>query len=266
MGAKMTAKGMKSAAASCVAVILSGMAMAAPVEAAVIASHDYNLFSHPDGNQAPPIYGLRLDGIERFMTGGGRASDVWTFAFTEVTARLEVHDDPALNSFRITGVGEGGRDSGGGSYVASAPVSFDFTYQGFAAAADFDPLNPGIQIFGDGAGASSKGTGQLSFLDSVLGIDAGMQVGLIAWGDQSGRLFSFLSNNHRLDCPQSVHCGFPVGWGWLGLTDGAQRVSHVSSQDFLFASRYVTDVPVPASALFYMAGLFGLGMIVRRKR
>ncbi|WP_150006884.1 hypothetical protein [Iodidimonas nitroreducens] len=62
----MTALGMKRGAASVLAAILSGMVMAAPVDAAVIASHDYNLFSHPDGNQAPPIYACALMGSSAF--------------------------------------------------------------------------------------------------------------------------------------------------------------------------------------------------------
>ncbi|GER00262.1 hypothetical protein JCM17845_08850 [Iodidimonas gelatinilytica] len=259
---------MKAIASTIIAAMAClGIATASDADATIITSHSYTLFSHPDGDQAPPIYGLRLDGIERYLTGSGRVSDSWTFAFDTVTADVVLHDDPLLNTFSITGTGIGGLDVGGGSHVASSAVSFNFTYTGFDAAADFDPLNPDITISDTGRGASEKGFGSITFEQSVLGIDAGTSVGLIAWGDNSGRLFSFQSNNHRLDCPQSEHCGFPVGWGWMGLTGLTASPFHTTSQDWLFASRYVvTQVPLPQTALFLLVGLAGVFSLRRRNR
>lgn len=232
--------------------------------AAVIATHSYALFSHPDGLEAPPIYGLRIDGIERYLTGQGGSSDAWTFAFTSVSATVTIHDDPSLNAFHIAGVGEGGRDSGGGQWAAFGDVSFEFTYTGFTAGAPFDPLDPNIQITAGGAGPSGKGLGSLTFEESVLNIAAGSTAGLIAWGDSAGVLFNFISNNHRLNCPASEFCGFPVGWGWLGLTGISSQPFHTSFQDFLFTSQYTADVPLPATALLLIVGLSGVGFARRR--
>ena len=50
-----------------------------PAAAAIIS---YDLFNHPDSAEAPPPYGLRIDGVEWWVTNNGGDSDTWTFDFT----------------------------------------------------------------------------------------------------------------------------------------------------------------------------------------
>ncbi len=244
-------------------------ALPGPAQAGMIAEHRYTLLSHPDGNQLPPPYGLRLDGIEWFATNesSGGDSDTWTFDFTDMQATFTVNDGSNDDTFRIHGTAVGGRDTGGGSSYdggVSVTVEIDFTYTDFDGQNDY--YDPEIHV-NDGIGTwSTKGTGSIKFLDGIHGIAKDTEIGLLAYADGSGNLFNFDSDpapGHRLGAhcvgsPLPSYCGMPVGWGWLALTDGTE-IYHTASQDFLFVDPQ--PIPEPSSLALFVSALAGFTLV-----
>ncbi|WP_299614861.1 PEP-CTERM sorting domain-containing protein [Pelagibius sp.] len=252
-------------------------------EAAIINQFEYDLWSHPDGALAPPPYGLRIDGIEWYATGGasGGNSDAWTFDFdhplAEMRAVYTVNDGVNDDTFRIFGTAIGGRDISGTNYDGPPVlVDIDFTYTGFDGQNDFH--DPEIHV-NDGAGqASTKGMGTITFQQQTFGIQANTTVNLLAFANGSGNLFNFdvdPAPGHRLNgycggANPPAYCGMPVGWGWLALADAnfnPHTAYHTSFQDFIFVSNKV-PVPEPTSLAMFgtMLGTFSLASWIRRRK
>lgn len=262
--------------------------LAAPAaEAAIINQFEYDLWSHPDGSMAPPPYGLRIDGIEWYATGGlsgpNSASDAWTFDFNHPLADMRavytVNDGVNDDTFRIFGTAIGGRDISGPDYDGPpALVNIDFTYTGFDGQNSF--LDPEIHVNDGPAQASTKGMGKITFQQQTFGIQANTTVNLLAFANGSGNLFNFDADpapGHRLDdyCSGAnppAYCGMPVGWGWLALADSnfnPHTAYHTSYQDFIFVSNDVpVSVPEPAGLAMFgtMLGVFSLACFVRRRK
>lgn len=255
----------------------AGSILPAGVQAAVIQEFQYDLWSHPDGNAAPPSYGLRLDGIEWFISNGvnGGDSDIWTFDFTDMKATY-TYNSMADDTFRIFGTAVGGRDLSGGNYDEGqfAEVSIDFTYTGFNG--QNSHVDPEIHVNGAGGVASSLGMGTITFEDAVFSIAQGTTVNLLAFANSAGRLFNFdvdPAPGHRLEdycggANPPHYCGMPAGWGWLALKDN-DWVYHTAAQDWLFVSKART-IPEPSSLVMLVSGIgmFSLfcGVRIRRRR
>ena len=83
-----------------VAAAVAGMTLQISAANAAIITH--TLVDHPDGSEAPPVYGLRLDGLF-----DGNANDVYTFSFVEVTMTIDTDADTVNIAGELLGGSEG---------------------------------------------------------------------------------------------------------------------------------------------------------------
>ena len=210
--------------------------------------HQYRLFDHPDANQAPPPYGLRLDNV---FDGYGY-DGVTTFSFNSGVVMAEVDD--VAGTMRIFGDIYGGVDVGE-AYGLEVKVRLDFTYSDMVMADNFDPTDPDLQVpQGEGGGGievldiisdptdggSNSLVGQtFSFMDKV-NLNAGPDYGVA---------FNFLNTEHR---------GYDGlnGWGWVELASG-----YGGTHDFLFIGELV---PEPGSLAIW--SMIGVVFCSRRRR
>ncbi|MEM9082645.1 MAG: hypothetical protein AAGB34_03535 [Planctomycetota bacterium] len=182
--------------------------------------------NHPDGNAAPPFYGLRLDNI----LGSGTAT------FDIVDGTLTVEDNGGDLSINIvTRVFGGTLDSSGG-YIDGAFYDIEYAYtQGIEA------TDKGWKVTGMHDGNSG--------LMSEVGGDTVIELGSKPNG--SGLAFSIQANGHRLDNDTTTW----VGYGWLLPVAGG-------AQDWLFTATD-SNIPTPGStALLATAGIIA----ARRRR
>ncbi len=223
---------MRNLSALCV---LSGCALGFATSvssAASLPNGTYFLLNHPDGNQAEPFYGLRLD--ELFDATGSH--DVFTFDFNAPGSdmRMTVDDD----SIRIFGVSVGGRDVGG-SYALDQYLGIyavDFTYD---TGVGFVPGDDDRWV--DGPNNINTGT-----------ITAPNALGTVALEDERGsHPFSFRLGDGTNDNGHRGFAGFS-GWGWLNHSDKP----HVYSSDWLFAVGQEVPGPGPAALALTSVGLF----------
>jgi hypothetical protein len=188
----------------------------------------YELHNHPDGGAAPPLYGLRLDGL---LTGDG--SDVFSFDFDH--AQSAVFMDVGATTVHIFGHAFGGRDVGS-SYTNAGVWLIDFTYAvGVTTAAGDDDL------IVNNCGSVNTGTIQATF---------GSNQSPIALVDFcGGNPFSFRFGNEEDD---NGHRGFSglSGWGWLNHSGQA----HISASDWLFTAEVVCPEPPQTGACCFSDG------------
>jgi hypothetical protein len=217
-------------------VLIAGLAMA-PVPAVAetvdtfLAGGIFPLSSHPDGGIAPPLYGLRLDGLD------GDSGHEFTFDFEGPGAQMLMEIDGDDMSLRIFGQAFGGRVEDE-AYIDPQVWDIDFTYakmipKGDRLIADPNtPPNTGT-ITPMGLGPSAIG-----------GFPTGVPIDLV---DYSGDFdFTFaLEEGHR------GGDGFS-GYGWLNHSPGGLQ-NHVSASDWLF-----TVVPEPRTDALLAVGLCAL--------
>jgi hypothetical protein len=255
-------------------------ATATPASATV---YSFGLGDHPDGNQAPPLYGLRLDELINASAG----HDVYTFTFGAGAMKLDYDDKNtatgADDTIRIHGSATGGRDTGPG-YVMGGNATIDFTYRlniadpvDLAGAADSGTSTTMVEVSNHDTASMSNwiagqgNTGTIILEAASWGLAQDLEVHLV---DKSNGQFSFRFNNtedHRF--PGAPPTMF-VGWGWLNHDGGGNTLGgHVASSDWLFTATYEssgggTNIPEPAALALFGAGLagLGLGLGVRRRR
>lgn len=110
---------------------------------------------HPQGDMAPPTYGLRLDDL---LSDGA-----YTFSFDyadEVeSARVTLTYDAAANTIHIVGRAYGGKVEGD-DWVANARgwINFDFTYTSAVAMWDNCARDAGNDLYVGGASSLNSGT------------------------------------------------------------------------------------------------------------
>ena len=210
-------------------IVLSCATLSASAGGLVIA--EFQLGDHPNGNQNPPPYGLRLDNL----LGAGIAT--LSIGYYNDTV-LTVHDNGGVLSINIAGTLYGGLVDGSGGYISATSYAVDFTYAvGVVASGggwvvnSFDPSNMG----------------------TLTNLDTNAVLEFYDYGTPD--TFLFLPDDHRLDTDANDW----VGRGWLtDQTDGTDPYS--GARDWLFTA---TVIPAPSAiALLGMGGL----VATRRRR
>ncbi len=184
----------------------------------------YRLHNHPDGQIAPPHYGLRLD--ELFNLTGGQ--DRFTFDFDHPSAAMYLQYQG--NLVRIFGFAFGGLDAGSGYDLDPARtslVSIDFTYSTVAAVNDDDDLIVTT------LSATNSGT--------ITWMDTGEVIPLYDTASADGFTFRFGDEDHDFG-----HRGFTglSGWGWLAHHD---PFPYVPASDWLFTAELIPAPPALAA-------------------
>ena len=210
--------------------------------------HQYRLFDHPDANQAPPPYGLRLDNV---FDGYGY-DGVTTFSFNSGVVMAEVDD--VAGTMRIFGDIYGGVDVGE-AYGLEVKVRLDFTYSDMVMADNFDPTDPDLQV------PQGEGGGGIEVLDIISDPTDGGSNGLV------GQTFQFHGQSQsqrraglrrRLQFPE--HRASRLRWlEWLGWVELASVYG--GTHDFLFIGELV---PEPGSLAIW--SMIGVVFCSRRRR
>lgn len=214
---------------------LAACAASAQAGFAVLEPGTYLLGNHPDGNAAPPTYGLRLDGLDG--SGGGT---IFTFDFEHPDSEMLM--TVTGSSITISGDAYGGRDTGSG-YAMDANLgvySIEFTY------------NLDVTIGPDDIIADNIGSGMSEMRDTGSITTPGGDVIDLAAQRAGGRTFE-ISSDHR---------GFDglSGFGWVN--HGDDPTAHISASDWLFT---IAETPIPTPGAIALAGV-GIAFGARRNR
>jgi hypothetical protein len=230
-------------------IILTGLFISsAPVSADTLW---YDLSSHPDGNESPPPYGLRLDGLYTLDT-----SDVWGFDFDHASSNMLMTIDTDTDVVHIFGQSYGGLDVGS-DYDTDLQGLWDIDFTYSANVSITGSGAPLIDVVVDPeAPLSNNGTltALFSATDGGISITNGDVIAL----EQEMEFFFNNIENHRLDGTGLSGPDVSVGWGWLNHSDS----SHIDASDWLFTA---TVVPIPAAAWLFLSGLGTFLAFMRRK-
>ncbi len=189
----------------------------------------YRLRNHPDGNQAAPFYGLRLDELFDVTSG----NDVFTFDFETPESDMRLIYDGV--SIRIVGTAFGGRDIGAGydpDYTSLIEV--DFTYDLVGTADPDDDLIVTTPSMTNSGTVTWLATGE-TFVLSDKANDEGFT---FRFGDEDDDM------GHR---------GFPglSGWGWLKFDHPVDS----GARDFIFTAESICTPPPPTGACCLPGGM-----------
>lgn len=231
------------------------------------AGMQWQLLNHDDGNQADPLYGLRLDGLF------ARDSDhVFTFDFEHESIdpwkrmKLEFidngEDDPKviLQGF-VYGGQDGGEDYVDNEYLGEYEVYFAYTAG----------ITSTTNILGDLTSLTVE-QNQADNRGWIKGPGSdGTEFSLVDQADRSG-------NSFFLDFDQGHRGVTPAGWGWLNHAvkdspdEDAHLQQHLYSSDWLFAlgddpvPPPPNPVPEPGSLAIFAISSLGLCVMARRRR
>lgn len=259
-----SAKTVLSAAAAA-ALLISAIPTASQATVFTFALHD-----HPDGSEAMPTYGLRLDGLY------GSTSNEFTFSFDAPGAGMTLAYDNVSNTVRISGRAYGGIDVGSSwDTNNSGFLDVDFTYR-------HNLTTDGSGTWG--AGATNLGVVVTEDAQSLgaTGNNGSVTLGAGNWGggqsagdlftlvDQDNGNFAFKLNNfddHRLP---GAGPGTFVGWGWVNHAPGTTMPTyHEYASDWLFTAELLTttneEIPEPVG-LSMVLGLGFAGFVLNRRR
>ena len=225
----------------CAAAAIAMLVAAGPASAGFILPTDVplQLADHPDGDAAPPTYGLRLDELVNVTSGHDR----FTFSFDHPDALVQmVLTEVGVDEFsiHIWGTVFGGRVVNN-EYdpLLSGLAEIDFTYMLAHTVTGDDDLIVTTPNF--------TNTGSIIF--------DGSTIDLFDRANSEG--FTFRLGNEDNDLG---HRGFDgiSGWGWV---DHGEAGTHFAASDWLF-----TVVPTPGTTalLGIAAALFTRGRTRRR--
>lgn len=229
---------------------LAAACLCSSADAGTIVPGQYKLSNHPDGNAAPPTYGLRLDGLT-----DGNASSIFTFDFDHALSNMLMDYDG--NTIHIHGTAFGGLDTGNGYDAGmSGVVEIDFTY---AVGVGMVPGDDDIWVTGN----SMNNSGSLEMISGFGDHNGATLFDLV---DKSNGTYIFRFGDHNDD---NGHRGFAglSGWGWLNhaAADGSigDINTHLAASDWLFTAQLV---PVPPAVWLGAAGILGIAAKRRRKK
>ncbi|MEM1222451.1 MAG: PEP-CTERM sorting domain-containing protein [Verrucomicrobiota bacterium] len=218
----------------------------------------FELADHPDGNQTPPTYGLRLDGLD------GNNSKEFTFSFGDSSpfssTEVNLFYDDVANTIRIFGEVYGGEDIGTiWNPNALGRWEVDFTYSVNVTGSVTATTS---SLIVDRDSPNNKGT--ITFLEGT-GFSKGETFNLTDEGGPKNNMdsFLFLSDGDRLIGDDSTI----VGRGWLNHAPAPQAAPtkykhHVAASDWIFIVKdqgIVIPEPSTYTLIFAIfAGFIGL--------
>lgn len=199
----------------------------------------YRLYNHPDGNEAPPLYGARFD--ELFNATSGH--DVFTLDFNHSGSYVTLTLGSGVAT--ISGTAWGGRDVGG-AYATDSYLgfyTFTMTYSlglGLVPGDDDYWVNTTNHVNTGSITAPNTSTVQL--------VD-----------ERGANPFSLRIGNEDNDLG---HRGFNgiSGWGWMSYRLATGAIVHEESTDFLFTVG--ERVPTPGATSLLAIG----GVLMGRRR
>ena len=211
--------------------LLSAVTFADPI---IIDDGTYQLKNHPDGNAAPPPYGLRLDGLLN-----GNQGTIYTFDFNAEGSAMYM--SRTGSTLEIFGTVFGGEDAGS-AYAADSTAFWDihFTYSDLGAC--------GSDI------CAHTGSG-------TIASDAYGSFDLVSESGNHSYAFK-LKYDHR------GYSGIS-GLGWLNHcpsqgndTEAGSCSTHLYASDWLFT---VHAIPEPGTLALFSIGLLGVAAARRRQ-
>lgn len=239
------------------------------------ALQSWELFNFPSGALGSPDYGLRLDGL--FGNGSGSNGD-WTFSFEDElgnsTVSMTLFDDDSLN---ISGQVFGGQRNGNSLVSGTEGVwDLDFTYNSVNSGPASSDSLPVTATGSSNTHTSTVGSGTLSSTYIVAGQSSTGTINFNAQSDSNGLFFEYVAGADSVilgkcqaDETSANECDRAIARGWVthGVNYGVEvtdQTAHIYSSDFQFTGS-ATVVPLPASILFMIAGLAGLGALKIRR-
>jgi hypothetical protein len=216
------------------ALAVSAWLLPTAAHAASILPGHYLLHNHPDGNEVPPPYGLRLDEMVDVTAG----HDVFTFDFDHPSSHMVLMYNDIAQRITITGEAYGGRDIGGGYandvYLGLYSINFVYDVGVQLAPGDDDLWTPT---------ASFSNFGTITRPDNVVH----------DLSDKSDGTHTFRFGDEDDDNGHRGYNGLS-GWGWL-MVD----TRYVPAMDFLFTAEYIA-IPEPASFGLLAGGALLVGL------
>lgn len=205
-----------------------------------IVNRTFQLFNHDAGSEAPPDYGLRLDGL---LTGD--TSDSTTFSFETAVVLLNVATNTSTGDITITiqGTVFGGVD-GGTEYIDPQNYEISFVYT-----EGVEEFQGGWRVVGQN---NSGNTGTLTLEGSTDDND------LLTITDSDANAFLFTPTGNTDNEGNTIF----YGRGWLTSNSDGSAVSGV--QDWKFFGVETDPIPTPGSAA--LIALAGVMVGTRRRR
>lgn len=225
---------MKRLALSFLCLLLPATLHAAPFEA----DTTLPLVSHPDGEEAAPWYGLRLDGLDGSEVG--HHDNEWTFDFGDDRSDMTIIYDSHTARLHIEGTSWGGEDIGQTYRDGGSLYEISFTYENVVDYGDTLEVAAGGANFG-----------------SIRDVANDVRYELIDFA--GGNDYSFRCALQHREAPR-------VCYGWLnhsGAIGGTKQ--HVYASDWLFKVGPAPAIPEPSAALLFGLGSVLCGSAVRRR-
>lgn len=210
----------------------------------------FALSDHPDGNQNPPPYGLRMDNLF------GAAPGVTTFSFDHFADTvLTATDNGSSIHININGTIWGGVTHGVNTGYAMGAYTLDFNF-----VANVNASGTGWIVSPGSLGANN---GTLTVLAGNANLATGSVINFFE-NTSPAQTFLFLQDEHRLAGHPQAGLGFWVGRGWNTTNANGSPTGH--TMDVLFLGEAIASqiIPLPTAGLLGGAGLFALA--ARRRR
>ncbi len=211
----------------------------------VASAASFLLSDHPSGNENPPPYGLRLDGL--FAGEAGATGGVTTFSFdTYSNTVLRVFMNGSDLNITINGKVYGGEDTGAGTGFGAGDYQFSMNY------------TVGVQAIGDGWKVDAATMSNFGTLTALTGPVMGEVYNL--WDmrqNTTAQTLAFRQDDWRLAGSGLEGLGYFVGRGWLDFAGSPST----GDRDLLFIGE---AIPTPLAGA--MGGLGLMGLAARRRR